>query len=53
MTAAEVVAYLEGYADAFDAPVEEDSAVDARSAGDGDGFDVVTTDGTLAGAPTS
>ena len=42
MTAAEVVDFLQGYAEASSAPVVEDSAV-VRLEGSDDGFDVVTT----------
>src|SRR5215204_3944254 len=42
MTAAEVVEFFEGYAEASSAPVVEDSAV-VHLEGSDDGFDVVTT----------
>jgi putative flavoprotein involved in K+ transport len=45
MTAAQVVSYLQGYADASNAPVEEESAVE-RVELDGDRFDIISSDQT-------
>ena len=45
MTAAEVVSYLRGYADASSAPVQEESAVE-RVALDGERFEIITSDQT-------